>query len=143
TAASPRRAATRARSWSGMWMGEKTCLLRQPGASLNSVPASEKMGGVVDTLSRQGWREVRVARKSDDRKRRTRAHVIADLAVNHLERQVLLAGCTVERIIHDYGIDLILFSYDEHGWIEPGQTLIQVKATEKAQWLKDGQTISV
>jgi len=31
-------------------------------------------------------------RKSRGKKRRTRGHVIADLAVNHVQRQVLLAG---------------------------------------------------
>jgi hypothetical protein len=40
------------------------------------------------------------------RKTRTREHVIADLAVNHVERQVLLCGFTLERIVHDYGLDL-------------------------------------
>jgi hypothetical protein len=41
------------------------------------------------------------------RKRRTREHVIADLSVNHVERQALLCGFSVERIRVDYGIDLI------------------------------------
>jgi hypothetical protein len=35
------------------------------------------------------------------RKTRTREHVIADLAVNHVERQVLLGGGTVERVARD------------------------------------------
>ena len=39
----------------------------------------------------------------DPRKRRTREHVIADLAVNHVERQALLCGFTIERVVHDYG----------------------------------------
>ncbi len=86
--------------------------------------------------------ETRVARKTADRKRRTRAQVIADLAVNHLERQALLASCTLERIVHDYGLDLILFAYDEQGWNEPGQILIQVKATETVQRLKNSRAIS-
>ena len=44
--------------------------------------------------------------KGHDRKRRTREHVIADLSVNHVERQVLLAGYVVDRVSNDYGIDL-------------------------------------
>ena len=37
-------------------------------------------------------------RKSGDKKRRTRGHVIADLAVNHVQRHVLLAGYTMQMI---------------------------------------------
>src|SRR5262249_27194808 len=75
------------------------------------------------------------------RKRRTREHVIADLGVNHVERQMLLAGHTVERISHDYGIDLILFTYNTKGEPEPGQVLIQVKATEQTRRVNNGREI--
>jgi hypothetical protein len=61
--------------------------------------------------------------------------VIADLAVNHAERQALLCGYTVERIRYDYGIDLLLFTYDSNGEIENGFIPIQVKATESLGWL--------
>ena len=54
------------------------------------------------------------------RKRRTREHIIADLAVNHVERQALLCGFTVERNRYDYGIDLEITPFDENGEIEPG-----------------------
>jgi hypothetical protein len=77
------------------------------------------------------------------RKTRTREHVIADLAVNHVERQVLLGGGTVERIVHDYGIDLVLFTYTSAGEIESSNVFIQVKATEKVTWLQDGERASV
>jgi hypothetical protein len=43
------------------------------------------------------------------RKRRTRAHVIADRSVNHVERYALICGFVVERMTHDCGIDLELF----------------------------------
>jgi hypothetical protein len=33
--------------------------------------------------------------------------VLADLAVNHVEKQALLGGGTLERVTHDYGIDLV------------------------------------
>jgi hypothetical protein len=65
------------------------------------------------------------------KKRRTREHVIADLSVNHVERQVLLCGFSVERIEHDYGIDLILFTYDAEGEIENGEVWLQIKATDR------------
>lgn len=44
-----------------------------------------------------------------ERKRRERSHVIADLSVNHVERQILRCWHSVERIEHDYGIDLLMF----------------------------------
>lgn len=67
---------------------------------------------------------------------RTREHIIADLGVNHVERQVYLCGFTVERIIRDYGLDLILFTYTEAGELEDGGIFLQVKATEELTFLK-------
>ena len=51
------------------------------------------------------------------RKRRTRQHVIADLSANYVERCALLCGFSVERIRLDYGIDLIVHTYNRHGEI--------------------------
>ena len=51
------------------------------------------------------------------RKRRTREHVIADLSVNHVERVVLRCGWTVQRLNPDYGIDLVMTTYDASGQI--------------------------
>lgn len=67
---------------------------------------------------------------SGPRKRRTREHIIADLSINHVEKQVLLAGHTVERKRHDYGTDLLLSTYDEQGAPETGFVVVQVKATD-------------
>ncbi len=64
------------------------------------------------------------------RKRRTRQHVIADLSVNHVERLVLRCGWTVERVRHDYGLDLILRTYSRNGQIQSGSVWFQLKATE-------------
>jgi hypothetical protein len=72
------------------------------------------------------------------RKRRTRRHVIADLGVNHVERQALRCGFSVERMRSDYGIDLAVFPYDRHGRVENGCLPLQVKATEHAKWIKPG-----
>ena len=74
-------------------------------------------------------------------KRRTREHVIADLGVNHVERHALLAGYTVDRFAHDYGLDLILVTYDQAGEVEPGPIYLQVKATDSLSVLGDGQTV--
>jgi hypothetical protein len=65
------------------------------------------------------------------RKRRTRAHIIEDLGFNHVERQVLLAGYTLERIIHDYGYDGHIQPFDENGEVEGGLILLQLKSTDK------------
>jgi hypothetical protein len=73
---------------------------------------------------------------------RTRPHVIADLAVNHLERHVLLAGFTLQRIQQDYGYDLIMSTYNQRGEVEPGVVFFQVKATDELPLLKDRRTIS-
>lgn len=74
-------------------------------------------------------------------KRRTREHVIAGLGVNHVERHALLAGYTVDRFVHDYGLDLILVTYDGAGEVEPGPIFLQVKATDAPTVLRDGATI--
>jgi hypothetical protein len=67
------------------------------------------------------------------RKRRTRQHIIADLSVNHVERIVLRSGNTVERIQHDYGIDLLMYTYDSNGEYENGDVRLQVRATERLE----------
>src|SRR5688572_17417372 len=73
------------------------------------------------------------------RKRRTREHVIADLSVNHVERFALLCGFSVERMRLDYGIDLIVHTYNRSGEIENGRLLFQLKASDRAAYSTDGQ----
>lgn len=64
-------------------------------------------------------------------KRRTREHVIADLSICFVEWHALQSGYTVQRMNHDYGIDLELMTYNEYGEVEPGNVLFQVKATDE------------
>ncbi len=68
--------------------------------------------------------------------------MLANLSVNHLERHVLLCGCSVQRIHSDYGYDLIMSTFDANGEIEPGVIFLQVKATDNLPLLADGKTIS-
>lgn len=75
------------------------------------------------------------------RKRRTREHVIADLSVNHVERQALLCGFSVERIRLDYGIDLMMQTYNRLGEVENGRVFFQLKATDRIRNSRDGQSI--
>lgn len=64
------------------------------------------------------------------RKQRTREHVLADLSLNHVERVMLDAGHTTLRVSQNYGYDLLLFTYDDQGYAEPGVAFIQLKASE-------------
>lgn len=75
------------------------------------------------------------------RKRRTRQHIIADLAVHHVEGFALRRGWTVERIQYDYGYDLSLFTYGTSGELEPEFLFLQVKATDSPDYSPDGQTL--
>jgi hypothetical protein len=77
------------------------------------------------------------------RKRRTREHVIADLSVNHVERFILRCGWTVERTRYDYGIDLIMDTYNANGEVENDRILLQLKATDSLRRSADGAVIPV
>ena len=64
------------------------------------------------------------------RKQRTRQHVIADLSIHHVEWFILEEGHTAQRLGSDYGYDLLLFTFDGHGYAEPGSVYFQFKARE-------------
>jgi hypothetical protein len=68
--------------------------------------------------------------------------VIADLSVNHVERHVLLCGYTLERVLHDYGLDLFLVTYNADGETEPGQVLLQLKATDALKTVSSGRVVA-
>ncbi len=71
-----------------------------------------------------------MARKTiGPRKQRTRQHVIADQSVNHVERFIIDEGHTAQRLEKDYGYDLLLFTFDEQGYAEPGLVRLQLKAS--------------
>jgi hypothetical protein len=75
------------------------------------------------------------------RKRRTREHVIADLSVHHVEGFVLRCGWTVERTRYDYGIDLLMQTYNADGEVESGRVLFQLKASDTVRRSADGKWI--
>ena len=65
------------------------------------------------------------------RKQRTRAHVIEDLGFNYVERQILCAGFTVNRIVHnDYGYDSVVYTFNEQDEISSFIFHIQLKSTD-------------
>ncbi len=82
-------------------------------------------------------------KKNDTRKLRTLEHVIADLAVNHIERYVLLCGHTLQRIVHDYGLDAILTTFNGRGEAENGLVWLQVKATDHPDRLAQHDRLAV
>jgi hypothetical protein len=49
----------------------------------------------------------------------------------------------VDRVWHDYGIDLYVYAHGEDGGIENGNILVQAKATDRLRVLADQRTISV
>ena len=78
------------------------------------------------------------------RKRRPREHVIAEMGVNFLERQVLRRGHQLRRVPEpEYGTDAVMlhFSPDareiENGWIE-----FQVKSTDELNFVDNGKSVA-
>lgn len=65
-----------------------------------------------------------------ERKRRTREHVIADLSVHHVEGLALRCGYTVQRVVPDYGYDLLLITYSVAGEVEGDHVRLQLKASD-------------
>ncbi|MBY0227739.1 MAG: DUF4365 domain-containing protein, partial [Gemmataceae bacterium] len=95
------------------------------------------VGREYDTIDPTGeGRGMAKKRKPVVGMRRTREHVIADLAVNHVERQALLAGFVIERTRADYGIGLMMLTFDTVGELEDGHVHVQVKGTEALSWLR-------
>ena len=77
------------------------------------------------------------------RKQRTRQHLIEDLGFNHIERQILYAGFTIQRNTHnDYGYDGLVYTFNEKGEINPFNFHIQLKSTDILQQMKKKKTIS-
>jgi hypothetical protein len=77
------------------------------------------------------------------RKQRTREHVIADQSINHVERYIIEEGHTAQRLSSDYGYDLVMFTYDEQGYAEPGTIFIQLKAAESLQTVGTDQVFDL
>jgi hypothetical protein len=81
-------------------------------------------------------------RTSAERKVRTREHVLADLSVNYVEKQALLCGFSAVRVHPDYGIDLMVETFNRHGEVETGWLLFQLKATDRIKDVHRGQALS-
>jgi Domain of unknown function (DUF4365) len=64
------------------------------------------------------------------RKLRTRQHIIEDLGLNHVERQVLKTGYVIQRSVVDYGLDGEILTFNEMGEIEFAYFKFQLKSTD-------------
>jgi hypothetical protein len=81
-------------------------------------------------------------RRSTDRKLRTREHVLADLSANYVEKQSLLCGFTAEHVRYDYGIDLMVQTFNRWGEVENGWIPFQLKATDRIRLVDAGRSVS-
>jgi hypothetical protein len=81
-------------------------------------------------------------RRPTEGKRRTREHVLADLSANHVEKQALLCGYTAERVRLDYGIDLVVQTFNRRGEVESSRILFQLKATDRITTLAGAEAVS-
>ena len=62
---------------------------------------------------------------------------------NHIERQILLAGFTMERnFVNDYGFDGYIQTFRETGEIDVGGADFQLKSTDKIQFMASKQAFT-
>ena len=87
------------------------------------------------------WRPRTSSIVAATRKTRTREHVIASQSIAHVEKFIVAAGHTVERLMSDYGYDLSMATFTPDGGAEPGNVWFQLKATDALAWMRDGDTI--
>ena len=59
--------------------------------------------------------------------------MIADLSVHYGEGFILENGHTAQRLSSDYGYDLLMYTFDERGYPEPGVVYFQFKAMEQLE----------
>jgi hypothetical protein len=63
------------------------------------------------------------------------------LSAHHVEGHILRCGFTAERVVHDYGVDLYMTTYNAHGEVENDFVLFQLKATDRLQWTSDDSAV--
>jgi len=80
--------------------------------------------------------------KRSGRKKRTRAHVIADMSYHHLAYLVVSCAFTVEANRSDYGYDLSIYTFDGDGRSENGNIYVQLKASDSLSFNREDDTVS-
>jgi hypothetical protein len=81
-------------------------------------------------------------RRATERKRRTREHVLADLSANYVEKQALRCSFAADRVRFDYGIDMMVQTFNRRGEVENGWILFQLKATDRIKIVNNGAAVS-
>jgi hypothetical protein len=69
--------------------------------------------------------------------------VIASLASNFIERYIVESGFSYEAVRHDYGYDLMMFTYDSDGYTEEGLVYLQIKASDSLSVGPDGCIVPI
>ena len=82
-----------------------------------------------------------MAKKNPQRPRRTPEHVIASQSQNYLEKFFIDKGHTATPLLHDYGTDLLVETFDKNGYAENGYIRLQVRARSKLKYSADGTAI--
>jgi hypothetical protein len=62
--------------------------------------------------------------------------------VNHVERDGLLAGHTLERFWSEYGLDLLVHTHSAEGELENGSVAMEIKATGFLRGVGDNQMVA-
>lgn len=81
-------------------------------------------------------------RRGTERKCRTREHVLADLSANYVEKQALLCAFAAERGRLDYGIDLMVQTFNRRGEVENGWLPFQLKGTDRIKVIDGGRAVT-
>jgi hypothetical protein len=79
------------------------------------------------------------------RKRRTKAHVQADIATRYVEWVCARAGFTSNQPTQgmDYGIDLHVQTFDKDGYVESEEIKVQIKSVQRIKRLRNGFDFAV
>jgi hypothetical protein len=76
------------------------------------------------------------------RPQRTKDHINASKSHNYIEKFFIDKGHVVDRPGEDYGYDVVVTTFDIHGYAEGGEIRIQLKASDEFEYVIKGQFIS-
>ena len=136
----PRSAKSAEKAWGvpfpapGRSRGKEGCWASVKGRKIRKGPKAIRW-----ELAGFGRKRDVANQKSPPGTRRTREHIIVSQSYNYVEKFFIDQGHTVDRPTTDYGIDLLVNTFDEDGYAEAGDILIQLKANDRFRFSKDGQ----
>jgi hypothetical protein len=68
--------------------------------------------------------------------------VLDDLSANYVEKQALMCSFSAQRVQRDYGIDLLVETFNRRGEVQAGWLLFQLKATDRIKLVDGGAAVS-